>query len=320
MSGLDSFAAVVPSLGRSPYLAEALAALRRELATLGGTLVWVQQGEVPPPALAVGSEHLVSLPQPVGFAAATNAGIRAAIEWGAPQAIALVNDDLLLDPGWLVELARALGERPRAGAVQGVNLDLEDPTRADGWGLAWNRSYQAVQLGHGEPALPAERPPFEIFGVSATAALYRSAALPASGPFDETLESYYEDAALAVELRAAGWESWCVPSARARHAGQATSGRDSVARHRLVTRNRWLVAAELLGRTLDESVPVLLERDLRDFARALLTLDARRAAGIVGGWASAHAALRKRPRGATSPALDAARRLAAPSPGSRPSG
>jgi len=324
MSALTSFAAVVPSLGRSPYLREALVALRRELATLGGGLVWVQQGELPPPELARGSERLVELPQPAGFAAAANTGIREALRWGNPQAIALVNDDLLLEPGWFAALAAELAARPRAGAVQGVNLDLARPELADGWGLAWNQAFQAVQLGHGELALAPETPAFEIFGVSATAAVYRSAALASAaprepGPFDESLGSYYEDARLAVDLRAARWESWCVPRARARHAGQATSGRHSLTHHRLVTRNRWLVAAGLLGDKYAKARPFLLDRDLRDLARALLTLDARRVAGLVAGWSAARAVLRQRPSaGPPSPALDAARRLAAPSPGSRP--
>ncbi len=328
MSALTSFAAVVPSLGHSPYLREALAALRRELATLGGVLVWVQQGELPPPELARGSERLVELPRPAGFAAAANAGIREALRLGGPEAIALVNDDLLVEPGWLAALAAELAARPRAGAVQGVNLDLALPELADGWGLAWNQAFQAVQLGHGEPALAPETPAFEIFGVSATAALYRVAALrEAAGRrgaddacFDERLESYYEDAQLAVDLRAAKWESWCVPRARARHAGQATSGRHSLAHHRLVTRNRWLVAAGLLGPKFPKAMPFLLDRDLRDLARALLTLDARRVAGLVAGWSGARAMLRRAAAPAAAPvaALDAARRLAAPSPGSRP--
>ncbi len=333
MSALTSFAAVVPSLGRSPLLREALAALRRELASLGGVLVWVQQGEIPPPELARGSERLVELPRPVGFAAAANAGIREALRLGGPEAIALVNDDLLLAPGWLAALAAELAARPRAGAVQGVNLDLARPELADGWGLAWNQAFQAVQLGHGEPALAPETPPFEIFGVSATAALYRVAALrEAAGRrgagdacFDERLESYYEDAQLAVDLRAAEWESWCVPRARARHAGQATSGRHSLTHHRLVTRNRWLVAAGLLGDKFAGARPFLLDRDLRDLARALLTLDAPRVAGLVAGWSGARALLRKAAAAppteaslASVAALAAARRLAAPSPGSRP--
>lgn len=343
MSALTSFAAVVPSLGRSPHLREALAALRRELATLGGVLVWVQQGELPPPELARGSERLVELPRPAGFAAAANTGIREALRWGNPEAIALVNDDLLLEPGWFAALAAELAARPRAGAVQGVNLDLARPELADGWGLAWNQAFQAVQLGHGEPALAPDTPAFEIFGVSATAAVYRTAALasaasrseahasvtgargaplasgaPAIAPFDESLESYYEDAQLAVDLRAAGWESWCVPRARARHAGQATSGRHSLTHHRLVTRNRWLVAAGLLGEKYPRARPFLLDRDLRDLARALLTLDAQRVAGLVAGWSGARAVLRQRPPAAApSKALAAARRLAAPSPGSR---
>lgn len=172
------------------------------------------------------------MPQPVGFAAAANLGLAAA----DPQstAIAIVNDDLVVAPGGSA-LVGEVHRRPRAAAVQGVQLEMERPQVVEGCGLGWNRSWQAVQVAAGEPPPPSTAPPFELFGVSATAALYRRAALGAvaggagtsAGLFDERLGSYYEDVELAVRLREAAWESWCVPTARARHAGQATAGRDT---------------------------------------------------------------------------------------------
>src|SRR5690606_37879398 len=98
-------AAVVPALGLSPIGTEALAALRAELAPAGGALIWVHQGHAaPPPQLDRPGERLVEIDRPVGFARAANTGIAAAA--GAAR-IALVNDDCLLEAGWLERLARA---------------------------------------------------------------------------------------------------------------------------------------------------------------------------------------------------------------------
>ena len=145
-------AAVVPSLGLSPLGAEALTARRVELAPVAGTLVWVHHGRAArPPRLDRPGERLLELPEAAGFARAANAGIAAA---GDARRIALVNDDCLLEPGWLECLTRALDTHPGAAAAQGVNLQSERPGLADGWGLAFNRWFEAVQLGHGEPALP----------------------------------------------------------------------------------------------------------------------------------------------------------------------
>ncbi len=117
--------AIVPSLGRSPWQAEMLAALRRELAGQNAELVWVQQGPAPAPKLAGARELLVRLPQPVGFAVAANVGLAAADTESA--FVAIVNDDLVVEPGWLAALAEELAHRPRAAAVQGVHLELARP-------------------------------------------------------------------------------------------------------------------------------------------------------------------------------------------------
>jgi len=119
----------------------------------------------------------------------------------------------------------------------------------------------------------------EVFGVSATAALYRRSALAAVGGFDERLGSWYEDVDLAVRLRAAGFRALHVPAARAFHAGGATARRRPWRYGALLTGNRWLVVARLLGRRFPAAVPRLLARDLRDLAR-----HPSRTLAIKAGW------------------------------------
>lgn len=282
--------AVLPTLGRSPLLVPSLRALRED----GGSemeIVVVDQGESPlalPPGLA---DRVLRPAGNRGFTGGTNAGIAAA----SGELVATVNDDLLVERGWTAALAAVLAAEPRAAAAQGVNLLLDRPELADGWGLAWNRAFQAVQLGHGEPAPSPDQPVREVFGVSATAALYRRAALtalalPGGQVFDERLGSYYEDADLAGRLRAAGWKALSVPAARARHAGGASSGKAGPwARRRWASLygNRWLVAARLLGSGFWPRVPVLAARDGKDLLRALFEGRWAQVAGIGAGWVRA---------------------------------
>jgi GT2 family glycosyltransferase len=282
--------AVVPTLGRSPLLVPCLIALRQDGGT-GLEIVVVDQREIPVDLPAGLADRVVRPGRNRGFTGGTNAGIAAA----SGDLLATVNDDLLVEPGWTAALAAALDQEPRAAAAQGVNLRLERPDLADGWGLAWNRAFQAVQLGHGEPALSPGQPRREVFGVSATAALYRRAALdavllPGGQVFDERLGSYYEDADLAGRLRAAGWTAWTVPAARARHAGGGTSGSGStLSRERWANLygNRYLVTARLLGSGLWPRLPGLLARDGKDLARALLSGKWAQVGGIGAGWARA---------------------------------
>jgi hypothetical protein len=280
---------VVPTVGGSPYLVACLEALRRDGGPGGDgaglELIVVDQspgGVALPAGLA---DRVLRPDRNLGFAGGTNLGLRAA----AGELLATVNDDALVEPGWAMALAGALAAHPRAAAAQGVNVRLDDPRTVDGWGLAWNRRWQAVQLGHGAVPPAAGAAPREVFGVSATAAVYRrealhAAALPDGGAFDARLGSYYEDAELAGRLRAAGWTALSVPAARARHAGSTTAG---PARWAAVYGNRYLALARLLGSGLWPRLPALLARDLLDLLRAAAGADLARLAGIPAGWARA---------------------------------
>jgi GT2 family glycosyltransferase len=279
-----TLSAVIPTLGRSPLLIPCLQALLREEAEI----VLVDQGERPadlPEGLA---DRVLRPGRNLGFAAATNLGIAAARgEW-----IATVNDDALVEPGWAAALTAELAADPKAAAAQGVNLLLDDPELADGCGIAWNRWWQAVQVGHGKGAPPADAGVREVFGVSATAAVFRREALRTVAPgggevFDESLGSYYEDVDLAVRLRAAGYRALLVPAARARHAGSLTGRTLSRERWRLIYGNRWRVARRHLDGGFWPRVPLLALRDGVDLGRALLRGDGALAAGIVAGWGRA---------------------------------
>lgn len=267
--------AVIPTLGRSPWLVPCLEALKKDAPEI--EIVVIDQGETSTTTDL--ADKTLRLGRNLGFASATNLGITAS----SRELVATVNDDALIEPGWTGRLVEALDREPRAAAAQGVNLILESPDLADGCGIAWNRWLQAVQVGHGEPAPAASEPVREVLGVSATAAIYRREALPAK-PFDPDLISYYEDVDLAVRLRATGWTALLVPAARARHAGSATGATMSRERWRLLYGNRWIVARRAFGRGSRSRMAV---RDLLDLVQAGFSLDGARVSGILGGWARA---------------------------------
>lgn len=277
--------AVIPTLGRSPWLVPCLEALRRDAD--GIEILVVDQGDRPADVPAGLGDRVIRPGRNLGFAAGTNLGISES----SRELVAAVNDDALVEPGWTARLAEALDLHPKTAAVQGVNLVLGSPHLADGCGIAWNRWHQAVQIGHGEPAPPPSDPVREVLGVSATAAVYRRSALldVARGGevFDSRLISYYEDVDLAVRLRAAGWSALVVPAARARHAGSATGATLSRERWRLIYGNRWLVASRAFGKGFWRRAPRMAVRDVLDLGRAAASLDLPRVSGIVAGWGRA---------------------------------
>jgi GT2 family glycosyltransferase len=274
---------VIPTVGHSPVLPEVLAAIRRD-AGPQAEIVLVRQstttGEVSSQSCDE-ADLVLDLEQNLGFAGGTNAGIAAA----RGRFIATVNDDAIIEPGWTTSLLEALDTHPKAGSVQGVNLQSDDPSRIDGAGIAWNSWWQACQIGHDLPLdqLPDASRCHEVFGVSATAAIYRRSALDhvtrkRLRPFDEALESYYEDVDLACRLRTAGFDALCQPVARARHVG-SISGEVLGTRRQFLIGNRYLVLARQLGRGFFVRFPVMISRDLIDMVRRPAA-----APSLIRGW------------------------------------
>jgi len=170
--------------------------------------------------------------------------------------VALINNDVVLDPDWL-ETVRAAMEEDVA-AVQtmfrgedAAGIDISDGTIRQALQPAW--------------------------GVSATAALYRRAAV-GERPFDPRFFAYYEDVELCARLHESGWRTVVLPVVKATHRGSASAsilGKDA---QRLRTRNRYFVAR--LHRGVGR-IPALLWEDakllvrgrssLRGIAEGLLT-------------------------------------------------
>ena len=281
---------IVPTLGRSPWLGPCLAALRREAEVQ--RIVVVAQGEPLPAELSAFADELLELRSPLGFARAANLGISRS----NTELVALVNDDALIEPGWTSLLAQAFAGDGDLGAAQGVNLMLERPVVVDGCGIGWNRALEAVQLGRGGEVPALSAPVREIFGASATAVLYRRAALEAvrladGTYFDPNFGSYYEDVDLACRLKAAGFRAQLVPAARARHGGSVTGRTLGWRMFAQITRNHLLTLARTLGREFLPALPRLAWTDAKALLRSLLRGHLGAAAGISAGWFGALARL-----------------------------
>jgi GT2 family glycosyltransferase len=278
----------VPTLGRSPLLEACLASLRAQSVPCDVVLVCPRRAAIPFELEGRGVDRVLETGPALGFAAATNAGWRGSTsEW-----LAAVNDDVELAPAWLERLLDEGQLHPEAASLQGVNLRHDDSGLADGCGLAWNRWLQAVQIGHLQPAPDEDAAAREIFGVSATAAIYRRAALAGlagkdGAVFEPRFGSYYEDVDLAVRLRAAGFSARLVPSARARHAGGATGDRHPFRRARLVYGNRLLTLRRALGGGLWVELPLIAVRDAIDAWRRVRRGELAAAAGVAAGWGGA---------------------------------
>ena len=188
----------------------------------------------------------------LGFAAGVNRGLRHV----TAEYVALINNDVVLAPDWSACVVAALVSDDRCGAAQsvilrpdgrvdGTGIDLRDGTiRQAGHGLLLQDLARGAALASGALARanPVRRTGQHPWGVSATAAIYRTAALRAVSEggeiFDARFFAYYEDVELCARLVAAGWRMALLPLPKATHAGSASApllGRRAL---ELRTRNR----------------------------------------------------------------------------------
>jgi GT2 family glycosyltransferase len=159
----------------------------------------------------------------LGFAGGVNSGIAVAIEQGF-SAIALLNNDAVVDPDWLKRLVETLEANDELGIVTSKILNA-DGTKLDStgdyytvWGLPYPR-------GRGESDINKYDYQTEIFAASGGASLYRTTMLQEIGLFDEDFFAYYEDVDISFRAQLVGWKVAFAPKALVYHQIGGTSGK-----------------------------------------------------------------------------------------------
>jgi GT2 family glycosyltransferase len=164
--------------------------------------------------------HVIRLDTNTGFAHANNIGARAA---RGCDALALMNPDVIADPGWLKALVAAAEADPNTAGFASRMLMASAP-RLDGAGDSYHVSGRAWRKGHGMAATRWPPGDAETFGPCAAAALYRREAFEEVGGFDERFFCYFEDVDLAFRLRLRGYTCRYVHEAVVQHTVSAVSG------------------------------------------------------------------------------------------------
>lgn len=155
-----------------------------------------------------------------GFAGGMNAGIRYSLDQGA-TAVMVLNDDAVVEPGWLAPLVAELGDE-RVGAVQPKLLFATDPPTINSLGVALGADGAGTDIGMRDPDDPDDRAARDLDMFTGGAVLLRADYLRATGGFDERFFLYYEDVDLALRGHELGWRYRLAPASRVRHRGSAT--------------------------------------------------------------------------------------------------
>jgi GT2 family glycosyltransferase len=234
-----------------------------------------------------------------GFSAAVNQAIAVA----RGEFLLVVNPDCFLLPEYAARLVEALSSSSDVGSATGLlfrarGFEIEPTEEIDSAGIRMTRNGRHLDLWQGERwgsgvrlpgriarATPPGRPkpdagataPFEVFGVSGAAAMFRADFLRevavGGEALDEDFFAYREDADLAWRGRLFGWRAVCEPAAVAYHVRRVTpeARRELPADVNMHSvKNRFLLRLKNQGPYLAlRNFPFELARDLVVLAAAL---------------------------------------------------
>jgi GT2 family glycosyltransferase len=209
------------------------------------------------------------------------AGNNLALKQARGDYIVLLNDDVLVEPNWLVELVKEAEKDPTIGACQPKLISLKDPRffeyngacggMLDVYGvpLTRGRIFDLIEEDSGQYDKPVE-----VFWASGAALFLRGSIVREVGFLDETFSFQMEEIDWCWRLRLHGYKVLCVPKAVVRHLGGGTPVPEKFylkQRNNLVT-----VMKNYSGFNLWRFIPLRAVQDVLSFAYYLTKKETRR--------------------------------------------
>lgn len=161
----------------------------------------------------------------IGFSRANNL----IINWSDSDYVFVLNQDIILDKDYIAKLVEFMENNKSAASCAGKMMywdfaSGEKTKTIDSFGLKIDRRREVVNAYQGKKDFDLDNQ--EVFGLSATATIYRRKALDsiaqeADGKhleyFDEDFFAYKEDIDLAWRLRLFGWQHWLITNTKSYH-------------------------------------------------------------------------------------------------------
>jgi GT2 family glycosyltransferase len=163
---------------------------------------------------------VLNLEENVGYGRAVNRAARRT----EGEALVLLNDDSVVDPGYVERVAAALD--PAAGVVMsaGVMRDSGVPDLIETAGIELDRTLLAYDYLTGEPVTVLRGELADPIGPSGAAAAFDRESFLSLGGFDERIFAYLEDVDLVLRLRREGGRCRLAKDALGTHQHSATLG------------------------------------------------------------------------------------------------
>jgi GT2 family glycosyltransferase len=196
-----------------------------------------------------------------GYGRAVNRAARRALG----DALVLLNDDSVVDPGYVESIVSGLD--PAGGVVMtaGVMRDAGAPDLIETAGVEIDRTLLAYDYLTGEPVSVLEGDVADPVGPSGAAAAFDRQTFLAAGGFDERIFAYLEDVDLVLRLRRDGGRCRLAREARGLHRHSGTLGPGSARKDYLAGFGRGYLLRKW-GVLAPRRLPAVLIRELPQVA------------------------------------------------------
>lgn len=186
---------------------------------------------------------IIRLNKNTGFAYPNNIAIKEAFKDENIEYIITLNNDTKADKNYL-QIMTEEAKNSSAGSFQPKVMNFFNKDNIDCTGILIYKDCSAINRGQKEKDIKQFDKKEEVFGVSASAALYKKKALekiklPNGDYFDTDYFAYYEDVDLAWRMRLAGFSSLYIPKAKIFHIHSATGKNYSSFKYFHIHRNMY---------------------------------------------------------------------------------
>jgi GT2 family glycosyltransferase len=149
-------------------------------------------------------------------------GNNLAIGQASGEYVALLNNDVEVDPNWILELVQTMKSDSTIGIAQSKVLSL-DRTTIQSVGNLLDTSLMTYCIGQGQKDVGQYEKPCEITYAFGTAHVVRRSLIEEIGLFDPNYFFYHDDCDLGWRARLAGYKVISVPSSVVYHRAHGTS-------------------------------------------------------------------------------------------------
>lgn len=221
----DGISCVIPSRSGRELLAQLFRSLFRELPNSAAEVIVVDNGSEDGTAVWLQSRYpqvrLIETPQPLSFARAVNLGIARA----RYSRIALLNNDMVLGPGFFAPLLTAFRRVPDLFCAT-AQIFFPSGVRREETGKAVMARNEPLDFPlRCDLPIDGEDHSYVLYG-SGGCSLYSTEKLRALGTFSEIYEpAYVEDLDIGYRAWSRGWPTVFVAGAHAEHRHRATTSR-----------------------------------------------------------------------------------------------